>query len=169
MSETNIDAAKLRAAATRAIDRRSFATLATVSPAGHPHAAGVIYAAVGTTLYVSTDRSSRKARNVAANPRVGVTIPVRRLPVGPPATVQFQGTADILAPDEPDLTELMATGRLKAVTSHGELERPDICFLRITPARRITAYGVGMSLLRVMRDPLNLGGSFELAPAVTSS
>jgi nitroimidazol reductase NimA-like FMN-containing flavoprotein (pyridoxamine 5'-phosphate oxidase superfamily) len=66
----------------KAIGKRSYAVLATVSEGGHPHAAGVLYAAVGWTLYVSTDRSSRKGRNLAARGRVGLTIPVRRVPVG---------------------------------------------------------------------------------------
>ena len=79
----------------KAIATRSYATLATVSSAGRPHVAGVLYAAVGRTLYVSTDRSSRKARNIAATPEVAVTIPVRRVPVGPPSAVQFQGTAEL--------------------------------------------------------------------------
>ena len=67
------------------IGRRTVAHLATVSAAGRPHSAAVLYAAVGSTLYVSTDTGSRKARNIGANPFVGVSIPVRRLPFGPPS------------------------------------------------------------------------------------
>jgi general stress protein 26 len=161
----SLDDAKLRQVTTRAIARRSFATLATVSPSGHPHVAGVLYAAVGDTLYISTDRDSRKIRNVAGNPRVAVTIPVRRLPVGPPSSVQFQATAEVLAADDPEVTELVRAGRLKNITSHGELERPDICILRVTPTRRIHTYGLGMSLLRLLRDPLNAAGRIDLPNA----
>ena len=60
----------------RTIGRRSFATLATTSAAGQPHAAGVLYARSGDHLYVSTMRQSRKARNIIENPRVAVTIAV---------------------------------------------------------------------------------------------
>jgi general stress protein 26 len=146
------------------IDKRSFCTLATSSPKQRPHAAGVLYEAVGMTLYVSTDRSSRKARNIAVNPHVGVCIPVRRLPVGPPSTVQFQATAEVLATDDPEIRRLADAGELKGITSHGELERPDGCFLKITPARRITTFGLGMPLRRLLRDPLNAAGSVELDP-----
>ncbi|WP_170160386.1 pyridoxamine 5'-phosphate oxidase family protein [Prauserella muralis] len=147
----------------KAIAKRSFCTLATSSPAQRPHVAGVLYQAVGTTLYVSTERGSRKARNIAANPHVAVCIPIRRLPVGTPSSVQFQGRAEILPVDHPELVRLAGAGRLKAVTSHGELELPDGCFLRITPMRRLTTYGVGMSLVRLLRDPLNAAGTVELA------
>lgn len=150
------------AAVARAVAKRSFCTLATTSARGRPHVAGVLYAVAGGDLYVSTMRASRKARNIAANPRVAVCIPVRRLPIGPPATVQFQGVAEIVAPDEPRLRDLVAAGRLKAITSHGELDAPDACFLRITPPPRVVTYGLGMSLLRLARDPLNAGSSVEI-------
>ena len=146
----------------RALGRRSFCTLASVSPAGRPHAAGVLYEAVGTTLYVSTDRTSRKARNVAANPHVGICVPVRRLPIGPPSSLQFQATADVLALDDADITRLVEAGKLKSITGHGELDLPDGCFLRIAPARRINTYGLGLSLRRLLKDPLNAAGAVEL-------
>lgn len=145
-----------------AIGRRSFCTVATVSPANRPHVAGVLYAAVGTTLYVNTLRTSRKARNIEANPHVGVVIPIRRLPIGPPASVQFQGVAEILAVDDPHVVALAEAGRLKSITSHGELEEPDGCFVRITPTRRLNTYGLGMSLWRLLRDPLHAAGAVEL-------
>lgn len=163
----NIDAAKLHKTVMAAIARRSFAMLSTVSPAGRPHAAGIAYSAVGTTLYVNTYRGSRKARNIAENPHVAVSIPIRRLPVGPPSTVQFQGTAEIVPMDDPHITELVQAGRLKAITSHGELEHPDGCFLRITPVRRLHTYGLGMSLRQLLRDPLNAGGTVELETAAS--
>src|SRR5687768_4221060 len=74
----------------RALAKRSYAVLATASPAGHPHAAGVLYTMVGDDLWLSTETTSRKGRNLVADGRVGVTVPVRRLPVGPPSTIHFQ-------------------------------------------------------------------------------
>ena len=91
----------------KAIAKRSFATLSTTSPAHRPHVAGVLYEAVGTTMYVNTLGISRKARNVAANPQVAVAIPIRRLPAGPPSTVHFQGTADVLDVDDPEIRALI--------------------------------------------------------------
>jgi hypothetical protein len=148
---------------TQAIEAGSYCTLATVSPRHWPHVAFVLYQAIGTTLYVNTSRDSRKARNVAENPRVAVSIPIYRLPVeAPPSTVQFQGRADILAFDDPDIVRLLEAERLPNISSHGELDYADGCFLRITPGTRLTTYGLGMSLEQLMSEPLNAGGSVEL-------
>jgi hypothetical protein len=142
----------------RAIRRRAFCILATTSPAGRPHAAGVLYAYAEGELYASTLRESRKALNIAANPAVFVSLPVRRLPVGPPSSVQFAATGQVLDNDHPDVRRLAGQGLLKAVTGHGELDLEGGCFLRITPGRTIHTYGIGMPLHRLIRDPLNAGG-----------
>ncbi len=141
----------------RAIDGRSFAVVSTVSHAGFPHAAGVIYAAVGSDIYVHTMRSSRKARNIVDNERVAVVVPVRRLPVGPPFTVQFQGRAAVLDMGDPEITAHLDAGRLRAITGHGALDEPDGCFVRIRPTRTVHTYGIGVSAIALARDPLHVG------------
>jgi hypothetical protein len=139
----------------RAIQRRSFCILATASPTNRPHAAGVLYAYAEGALYISTERESRKARNIAANPAAFISIPVRRLPVGPPSSVQFAGAAEVIDLDDTGVRDLVAKGALKAITKHGELELDGGCFLRVTPGPAIHTYGIGMPLLRLIRDPLN--------------
>lgn len=146
-----------------AIARRSFCTLATTSENHRPHVAGVLYATVDSTLYVSTGSTSRKARNVAINPSVAVAIPVRRMPVGPPSSIQFQATADVLGLDDPHITALVDRGELTSITSHGELDDPENCFLRIAPTGRVHTYGLGMTLWSLFRDPLNAGGVTRFA------
>jgi hypothetical protein len=148
----------LRDTVLRHLAKRSFAVLSTTSPAGRPHAAGVLYAAVGTTLWVSTLRGSRKARNVAANPHVAVCVPVRRSPVGPPSTLQFQGRAEVVAVDD----GRVRPAELTAIVSHGELDLPDGCLLRIEPVGRVHTYGLGMSLLHLVRHPLDAAGSVDV-------
>jgi hypothetical protein len=140
----------------RLIQRRSFCTLSTVSTSDRPHSAGVLYAYADGALYVSTDRESRKARNIAANPAVFIVIPVRRLPVGPPSSVQFAAEAEILGDEE--IRRIAAQGSIKAITGHGELDREAGCFLRITPGPITHTYGIGMPLIRLIRDPLNAAG-----------
>jgi Pyridoxamine 5'-phosphate oxidase len=150
----------------KAIGKRSFATLATTSPQQRPHAAGVLYANVDGVLYVSTIRSSRKARNMAANPNVFVSIPVRRVPFGaPPSTIQFAATAELLPPDHPDVVAFAAAGRLKAITGHGELDLPDGCIVRISPSSTIHTYGIGMSLRALAKNPLDAAGRVTRATA----
>ncbi len=145
-----------------AIARRTFCTLGTASPSGHPHVAGVLYQAVDGALYVSTEQASRKARNILANPGVAVSVPVRRAPVGPPSTIQFQSTAEVLDLGDPRLRQLAAAGRLAAVTGHGELDLPGGCFVRIPLPRRLLTYGLGMSLARLIRHPMDAAGLVEL-------
>jgi len=142
----------------RAIEKRSFATLSTASAAGRPHVAGVLFDAVDDVLYINTLRTSRKARNVLANPRVAVVVPIRRLPVGPPSTVQFQAKATVLALDDPQIQELVADGHLGSITGHGELEMADGCFLRIPVPDRLVTYGLGMPLRQLITDPMHAGG-----------
>ena len=146
----------------RLIAKRSFANLATVSPGGSPHSAGVLYAVVGRDMYVSTEMSTRKARNIAHDERVAVAIPVRRIPVGPPSLIHFQTTAKLIPTDDPRLRHLVETGVVDGITSHGELDLPDGCFVRIAIPSRVHTYGLGLSLYRLARDPLSAAGISQL-------
>ncbi len=163
MIDTHTNAKPTRQLVIDAIERRSFCSLATVSDAGRPHVAGVLYEMVGTDLWVNTIDTSRKARNVAANPHVAVMVPVRRMPVGaPPSAVQFQGTARLVPTDDPEIAALIAEGSLKSITSHGEFDTPGSVFIRITPGRVAHTYGLGLSLLKLATDPLHAVGSVDL-------
>jgi hypothetical protein len=146
----------------KAVAGRSFATLATASRDGRPHVAGVLYQLADGHLWVSTFRSSRKARNIEANPRVALVVPVRRLPVGLPSSVQMQGLAEIVPLDDPGLLRLADAGALDKVTGHGELELPDGCFFRIALPRRVPVHGLGMSLRRLLADPVGAGRIAEV-------
>jgi len=145
----------------RAVAKRSFCLLATTSPSDRSHVAGVLYDEVDGALYVSVDRPSRKARNIAANPHVAVTVPIRRIPVGPPSTAMFQTTATVLANDDAEVQRLAAQGRLGTITGHGELDLASGCIVRIDPPSVIHTYGLGLSLWRLIREPLRGGGRVE--------
>ena len=157
----------------RAIERRSVATLATVSAIGRPHAATVLYQYVDDAVFVSTHRDSRKARNIVDAGVAAMTIAVRRLPIGPPASIQFQSAASVVATDDPEITRLAAAGHLDRITGHGELDLDGGCVLRLTLPDRILTYALGMSLWRVIRDPLGAAGEVDLrvrvAPGVGST
>lgn len=149
----------------RIIGKRTFANLATVSAGGSPHTAGVLYAVVGRDMYVSTEIGTRKARNIAHDSRVAIAIPVRRLPIGPPALIHFQSTAELLLTGDPRIQALVESGDLDEITSHGELDLPDGCFLRIPIPSRLHTYALGLSLYKLARDPLSAIGIAHLPSA----
>lgn len=146
----------------RAIARRSFCTLATSSAENRPLVVGVLYAVVDELLYVSTLSTSAKVRNISENDRVALCIPVRRYPVGPPFSVQFQARAEVHAIEDPEVSELLQAGRLKRITSHGELDDPAACMLKISPGPRVATYGLGVPLRELLRDPIHASRSFRV-------
>ena len=153
----------------KALRKNSFATLATVSPAGRSHCAGVVYDFVDGSLWIHTMAASRKGRNVAHNRHVGVCIPYRRLPVGPPYTLHFQGVADLVPLDDPEVASLHEAGRLRSITGHGAMDMIGACFLRITPTGTIHSFGPGVPVLDLARDPLQAGARQVAAAAVLAS
>ena len=136
----------------RAMAKHSFCVLATSSAANRPHAVGILYAAVGFDLYLLIGDDTVKARNIRANPRVAISIPVRTFPFAPPMAVQYQGSAELLPVDHPEIVPLLQAGRLKKITGMGALQTPGVVFVRVRPGRRITSYGLGMSVFSLLRD-----------------
>jgi hypothetical protein len=136
----------------RALAKQSFCVLATSSAADRPHAVGLMYSVVDLTLYFVVGRETIKVRNVLENPNVAVCVPVRKYLFGPPLAVQFQGTGRILEPADPEVRELVATGRLKRIAALGALDKPRTCLIRVSPHRRISSYGLGIPLRRLLRD-----------------
>ena len=90
------------------IEKRIFGVLGTVSRKGRPLTSGIVYKVKDRRLLISTGRSTQKARNIEAHPRVSVTVTVeRRIPFLPwikipPATITFSGEARFLPPSEVD-------------------------------------------------------------------
>ncbi len=155
--------AKLRRSILKTMARRSFCILASTSAAGRAHSAGVIYQWVDGALWIHSTRGSRKVRNIASNRSVGVAIPYRRLPAGPPFTIHFQGVAEVTAMDAPEAVALIEAGRIDSISGHGALEMDDGCFVVIRPTGAIHSYGPAARVIDLVRDPLHHGfHSFEL-------
>lgn len=157
---TDLDVAR-RILAT--IAKKSFCTLATTSPAGRAHVAGVVYESVDATLWVHSLRTSHKVRNLADDTHVAVCIPFRRLPAGPPFTIHFQATGEVVAMDHPSARRLLEQGKLRSITGHGALEMDQGCFITIRPHGTIHSFGPGARALDLIRDPINSGSrSFRI-------
>jgi hypothetical protein len=134
--------------------KASFAVLSHVTPAGEPRSSGVLYKTVGQRLYIATAPDSWKARHIARNGRVAVTVPVRRggllslvAPI-PPATISFHAQAIVHPAGAPQVGSL-----LKELGSLLPVERrTSACLIEILPEGAFVTYGLGVSLSK-LRDP----------------
>lgn len=138
----------------QAIEKELFAVIGMVTANSEARTVGVVYAVRDRKLYLSTRADAWKARHIAANPHVSLTIPIaKRIPFMPwikipAATITFAGTARVFAPGEasPDLRRAVL-GPLAEDTD--TLATTSV--IEVTPAGEFVTYGVGVSL-RDMRD-----------------
>lgn len=136
------------------IAEASFAVLGHVTPGGEPRSSGVLYKAVGGRLFVVVAPDSWKARHIAVNGQVSLTVPVRRggilslvVPI-PPATVSFHGTAIVHPAGSPQVRAIS-----KELASLLPAERQDSsAVIEVIPGGAFVTYGLGVSL-KEMRDP----------------
>lgn len=147
----------------RALRRRTFGTLSTLTERGAPHATGVVYAvsAAGEplALYVTTRTTTRKVRNLRRRPEVAFVVPVphRFLPVFPPRAIQFLGTATVVADDDAGANRAFESSwflrRILATERRIVAEGGDLCFIRICPNGTLFTYAMGMSVWSNLRQP----------------
>lgn len=138
-----------------AIEEELFAVVGMVNADNEARTAGLVYIVRDRKLYLSTGRDTAKARHLAANAHVSVTIPIaRRVPIMPwlkipQATITFQGTARLsdAAAASPELR--------RALFQHKADDRALVggaCIIEITPVGEFVTYGVGVPLMD-MREP----------------
>jgi hypothetical protein len=138
----------------RQIAEASFAVLSHVTPSGEPRSSGVVYRTLGRRLYVAVAPDSWKARHVAVDGSVSLTVPVRRggvlalvMPI-PPATVSFHGHAIVHPAGSPAVGPLLdELGSLLPAD-----RRHSAAIIEIVPEGRFVTYGIGVPLTG-MRDP----------------
>jgi hypothetical protein len=136
----------------RYLAKSSFAVVSHVNPAGDPRSSGVVYTTTaGRRLYVAVAPDSWKARHLAAEGRIAVTVPVRRggplsliMPI-PPATISFHGHATVRLADADGVP-----GRLESLLPADR--RASASIVEIEPEGDFLLYGIGVPLLR-MRVP----------------
>ena len=139
----------------QAIEREIFAVLGMVTARGEARTVGVVYGVRARKLYIGTGQQTWKARHVAANSHVSVTIPIaKRVPIMPwvkipAATITFGGAARVI-PGEEASPEL-----LHAIFSQQAYDPEFVarmCLIEVTPVGEFVTYGVGVSLMQ-MRHP----------------
>lgn len=137
-----------------ALEKELFAVIGMVTARGEARTAGVVYVVHERKLYVSTGRASWKARHIAQNPSVSITVPIaKRIPFLPwikipAATITFAGTATVH-----DLDGLPA-GVWHKLYRGAETDldtRADTCVIEVVPEKDFVTYGVGVSLMTMRR------------------
>ena len=137
------------------VGKNLFAVLGTVTGKGEAQTVGIVYILRDQNLYVSTERTSWKARHIEQNPNVSMTVAIpKRIPFMPwikipAATITFQGTATIHDPQE--LPAEISHALLRGIEVDKDAVSP-LCIIRMTPTGDFLTYGVGVSL-RTMRHP----------------
>ena len=147
------------------IDKELFAVVGMVNAANEARTAGLVYIVRDRKLYLATGADTWKARHIAANPHVSVTIPIaKRVPIMPwlkipQATITFQGTAHVCGAGEalPDLLQKL----LGPMANDQELIAGS-CLVEIIPTGEFVTYGVGVRLIE-MRDPNKARGRAPVA------
>lgn len=151
----------------KAIEKELFAVLGMVTARHEARTVGVVYIVLGRRLYVGTGRETWKARHIAANPHVSMTIPIaKRIPFLPwiripAATITFSGIARILETGETPPELLQAVFRGLALDDE---TMATSCLIEVTPQDDFITYGVAMSLLQ-MRHPELARGRAPVAVA----
>jgi PPOX class probable F420-dependent enzyme len=77
----------------RLLDGRNFATVATLNPDGGPHSAVVWVLRDGDAVLFSTTAARQKARNLARDPRISVSVFDLANPYD---SVEIRGTAELI-------------------------------------------------------------------------
>jgi PPOX class probable F420-dependent enzyme len=80
-------------ATRRLLDGKNFATVATLNPDGGPHSAVVWIMRDGDTVLFSTTAGRQKARNLARDPRISVSVFDLENPYD---SVEIRGTAELV-------------------------------------------------------------------------
>jgi hypothetical protein len=144
----------------RTMERELFAVLAWVTPGGEARSTGVVYVVHDRKLYVGTGATSWKAKQIAKNPRVAMTVCMaRRVPLMPwiqvpDATIALHGVARLLEVGSVDPQVLKKLYRGMEVD---EAFKADNVVLEIVPEGDFVTFGVGVSLL-TMRRPADARG-----------
>jgi nitroimidazol reductase NimA-like FMN-containing flavoprotein (pyridoxamine 5'-phosphate oxidase superfamily) len=139
--------------------KKTFGVLSTISPGGSLQTTGIIYAVsppvAPLRLYLLTDRSFLKVRNISRNPEVSFLVPYPHhlLPFVPASCISFPGTAEIVPLEDPEGRQAFTTRRILRMNLDEVAAMDEAVFIRIRPKRSMHCYGVGIGLLTIARKP----------------
>ena len=150
----------------KTIAGENFMVIGMVSAKGEARTAGVMHVVDDGRLWFTTNEREWKARHIASNPTVSVTVPIaKRIPFVPwvkvpAATITFTGAAETMP------AEQLPSGAKHALLHGLELsdgERGALIAVGVRPTSDFVTYGVGVSILG-MRDTEHARGRASVAP-----
>jgi hypothetical protein len=150
--------------------KKSFGVLSTINPVGSLQTTGILYAVsppgAAFRLYLITDRSYLKARNIARNPEVSFLVPYPHhlLPFVPASCISFPGTAELLPPDDPEGRESFMATRMLRMNLEEADSMEDAVFIKLRPKRSMHCYGIGIGVMTIARNPEAAGYSVKIPP-----
>lgn len=153
------------------IEANLFAVLGMVAPTGEARTVGIVYVVDDHKLYIGADKAAWKAKHIARNPHVSVTVPIaKRIPFAPwikipAATITFSGVAHVLEHRQVKADVLM---RLYRGVVKDEQALAASCVIEVTPQEDFITYGVGVSLMQ-MRFPDRARGRVAVGSAMPTA
>jgi nitroimidazol reductase NimA-like FMN-containing flavoprotein (pyridoxamine 5'-phosphate oxidase superfamily) len=150
--------------------RMSFGALGTIKPGGGLQTTGIIYAVsppdTPFCLYLITDPSYLKVRNISRNPQVSFLVPYPHhwLRFVPASCISFPGTAEIVPAGDPEAREAFQASRILRMNLEEASTMGETVFIRIHPKPRMHCYGIGIGLIEISRNPAEAGYSVEVPP-----
>jgi len=106
--------------------------LATVSAEGVPMAHTISYVSDGTHIYFMTDKKTRKATNIAANPRVSCALYDTAAEMMSLQALQMEGTAALVT-DQGEFGKMLGAYLAKFPFLKDMPPNPDMMMYRIVP------------------------------------
>lgn len=153
------------------IEANLFAVLGMVTPTGEARTVGIVYIVDDHKLYIGTDKAAWKAKHIARNPHVSVTVPIaKRIPFLPwikipAATITFSGMANVL--EHRDVKADVLKKLYRGVVKDEEALAAS-CVIEVIPQEDFITYGVGVPLMQ-MRFPDKARGRVAVASAIPTS
>lgn len=145
----------------REVEKHMFAVLGFVTARGEARTTGIVYLARDRHIYITTWKDAWKAKHIAANPRVSLTITIpKRIPFLPwvripDATITLQGHATLHAPAE--VPAGIPQALIKGLQLGPEDPMPHLAVIRIKPHGEFLTYGIGVPM-GTMRNPKAASG-----------
>ncbi|MFX0003558.1 MAG: pyridoxamine 5'-phosphate oxidase family protein [Candidatus Hodarchaeota archaeon] len=149
----------------KVLKKKNWLVLCTVDDKSVPHSSVVVYQSDGYVIYSITGKNTLKAKNIRINSKVAITIPFRKnffhkIIPAPPAELHFTATAEIKPFEDEQARKIFS----KYLKYHDNIEnKEESVWLKITPSKRISTFGVGIKLLK-MKKPEIARNLIELNP-----